>query len=162
MAETFAVKQAEVFKNCDYDFHQTVNKSHRRIETRCCRVLEAPGLRPNDGRVRRSPRKPTTTFPAYPPMRGPCATTGALRTACTGSTWSSRKTRAASAASHVAHHMTNLLRMALNLRRHEITAQGGIAARRKQTDWNDGCLLRAGQTQSRAGRVNRAGAGRCP
>ena len=38
-------------------------------------------------------------------------------------------------AGHVVHNMAVL-------RRHEITAKGGIAARRKQTDWNDGYLFR--------------------
>lgn len=43
---------------------------------------------------------------------------------------------------HTAHNLSILRRMALNLLRHETTAKGGIAAKRKQADWNDGYLLK--------------------
>ena len=38
---------------------------------------------------------------------------------------------------HAAHNMSILRRLALNLRRRETTAKGSIAAKRKQSGWND-------------------------
>ena len=43
---------------------------------------------------------------------------------------------------HAVHNLSILRRMALNLLRRETTAKGGIAARRKQTGWNDSYLLK--------------------
>ncbi len=44
--------------------------------------------------------------------------------------------------SHATHNMSSLRRLALNLLRRETTAQGGIAARRKQAGWNNEYLLK--------------------
>ena len=39
VVETFAVKQAEAFEDCNHDCHKTVNKNHGRVEFRRCWVL---------------------------------------------------------------------------------------------------------------------------
>ncbi len=43
---------------------------------------------------------------------------------------------------HSPHHRTILSRLALHLLRHARTAQGGIAAKRKQAGWNNDYLLK--------------------
>ena len=38
---TFALEWTEDFEGCDHDFHQTINKNHGSIETRCCWIIGA-------------------------------------------------------------------------------------------------------------------------
>ena len=166
VVETFAVEQAEGFEGCDHDCHQTVNKNHGRIETRCCWVIGTPeysryvdpdGVGPDlqslimieaqrrqGDQVTAETRYYISSLPAdarvlLQAVRSHWGIENSLH-------WvldmAFREDASRVRTGHAAHNLSLLRRMALNLLRRETTAKGGIAARRKQAGWNDGYLLK--------------------
>ncbi len=146
VVETFAVEQAEAFKGCEHDFHQTVNKGHGRIEKRCCRAIGTPeytryvdsgGVGPDlhslvmieaqrlqGEQVVSETRYYISSLPEDTRVLLRAAT-GVWRTVCPGSwTWPSGRTKAVSVPATPP------------------TTCRSCTARRKQAGWNDGYRLK--------------------
>lgn len=164
--ELFEYERKEGFEDVDYDYHQTLNKGHGRIETRQCWAISDPdhlGYLDEDNKwkklrsimmveAERAIGEHTEVESRYYISSLPNDARALLE--ATRGHWgiencvhwvldiAFREDESRVRIGNAAENLGTVRRMALNLLKHETTSKGGTAAKRKRAGWDEDYLLK--------------------
>lgn len=166
VTQLFEYERQQGFEDVRYDYHQTVNKGHGRVETRQCRVISDPhhlGYLDSENKWEKLTSivmvEAERAVDAYREIESRyyiSSLPGDARQLLevTRGHWgvenrvhwvldiAFREDESRVRKGNAAENFATLRRMALNLLKHETTSKGGVAARRKRAGWDQDYLLK--------------------